>query len=86
MELIGRSIRTYVADRSNLEAASDMLAGSLFAGIAFSWARLGNIHAMSHPVSAFFNVPHGVANGILFPYRNVSLSFQKECWNRQSVN
>ena len=68
MELIGRSIRTYVADRSNLEAASDMLAGSLFAGIAFSWARLGNIHAMSHPVSAFFNVPHGVANGILFPY------------------
>lgn len=53
MELIGRSIRTYVADRSNLEAASDMLAGSLFAGIAFSWARLGNIHAMSHPVSAF---------------------------------
>ena len=68
MELIGRSIRTYVADRSNPEAASDMLAGSLFAGIAFSWARLGNIHAMSHPVSAFFNVPHGVANGILFPY------------------
>ena len=45
-----------------------MLAGSLFAGIAFSWARLGNIHAMSHPVSAFYNVPHGVANGILFPY------------------
>ena len=57
-----------MADRSNPEAASDMLAGSLFAGIAFSWARLGNIHAMSHPVSAFFNVPHGVANGILFPY------------------
>ena len=67
MELIGRSIRTYVADRSNLEAASDMLAGSLFAGIAFSWARLGNIHAMSHPVSAFFDVPHGVANAVLLP-------------------
>ena len=68
MELIGRSIRDYVADRSNVAAASDMLIGSLFAGIAFSWARLGNIHAMSHPVSAFYNVPHGVANGILFPY------------------
>ena len=67
MELIGRSIRTYVADRSNLEAASDMLAGSLFAGIAFSWARLGNIHAMSHPVSAYFHVAHGVANAILLP-------------------
>lgn len=68
MEMIGRSIRAYVKDRSNIEAASDMLVGSLFAGIAFSWARLGNIHAMSHPVSAFYNVPHGVANGILFPY------------------
>ena len=57
-----------MADRSNLEAASDMLAGSLFAGIAFPGQDFGNIHAMSHPVSAFFNVPHGVANGILFPY------------------
>lgn len=44
-----------------------MLVGSLFAGIAFSWARLGNVHAMSHPVSAYFDVPHGVANGILLP-------------------
>jgi alcohol dehydrogenase len=44
-----------------------MMVGSLFAGIAFSFARLGNIHAMSHPVSAFFDVPHGVANAVLFP-------------------
>ena len=29
--------------------------------------RLGNVHAMSHPVSAYFNVPHGVANSILLP-------------------
>ena len=44
-----------------------MLVGSLFAGIAFSFARLGNVHAMSHPVSAFFDVPHGVANAVLLP-------------------
>ena len=25
------------------------------------------VHAMSHPVSAYFNVPHGVANAILLP-------------------
>ena len=67
MELIGRSIRGYVACRENEQAAEDMLVGSLFAGIAFSWARLGNVHAMSHPVSAYFDVPHGVANGILLP-------------------
>jgi alcohol dehydrogenase len=45
-----------------------MAVASNFAGIAFAWARLGNVHAMSHPVSAYFNVPHGVANAILLPY------------------
>lgn len=67
LELIGKNIRRYVADRTNVEAAEGMLTGSLFAGIAFSWARLGDVHAMSHPVSAYFNVPHGVANAILLP-------------------
>ena len=55
------------ARRTDLEAAEAMLTGSLFAGIAFSFARLGNVHAMSHPVSAFFNVAHGVANAVLLP-------------------
>lgn len=67
LELIGRSIRRYVANRTDEEAANDMIVGSLFAGLAFSWARLGNVHAMSHPVSAYFDVPHGVANAILLP-------------------
>ncbi|MGN0383066.1 MAG: iron-containing alcohol dehydrogenase [Eubacterium sp.] len=67
LELIGHNIRTYVANRSNKSAAEAMLLGSLFAGIAFSHARLGDVHAMSHPVSAFFDVPHGVANAILLP-------------------
>lgn len=67
MELIGGNIRKFVADRTNIEAAEAMLVGSLFAGIAFSFARLGNVHAMSHPVSAYFDVPHGVANAVLLP-------------------
>lgn len=67
MELIGGNIRRYVANRTDIEAAQAMLVGSLFAGIAFSFARLGNVHAMSHPVSAHFNVAHGVANAILLP-------------------
>jgi alcohol dehydrogenase len=67
LELIGANIRSYVAKPGNVDAAQGMLVGSMFAGIAFSWARLGNVHAMSHPVSAYFNVPHGVANAILLP-------------------
>lgn len=67
MELIGENIRRFVANRTDVEAAEAMMVGSLFAGIAFSFARLGNVHAMSHPVSAFFDVPHGVANAVLLP-------------------
>ena len=67
MEMIGGNIRQFVASRDNAEAAANMLVGSNFAGLAFAWAKLGNIHAMSHPVSGFFHVAHGVANAILMP-------------------
>lgn len=67
MELIGKYIRRFVANRKDQEAACAMMAASTFAGVAFAFARLGNIHAMSHPVSAFFHVPHGVANAVLMP-------------------
>ena len=67
LELIGSNIRSYVADRKDRQAAEGMLLGSLFAGIAFSHARLGDVHAMSHPVSAFFDVAHGLANAVLLP-------------------
>lgn len=67
MKLIGKNIRNYCANRTDETAAEKMLSGSMFAGIAFSWARLGNVHAMSHPVSAIYHVPHGMANAILLP-------------------
>lgn len=67
LELIGANIKTYVEDRKDRKATEAMLLGSLFAGIAFSHARLGDVHAMSHPVSAFFDVPHGLANAVLLP-------------------
>ena len=67
LELLGKNIKPYVADRTDDDVAGAMLLGSLFAGIAFSHARLGNVHAMSHPVSAYYDVPHGLANAIILP-------------------
>ena len=67
MELIGGNIRKFVARRNDPDAACAMMLGSTFAGIAFANNRLGDIHAMSHPVSAFFHVAHGVANAVLMP-------------------
>lgn len=67
MELIGKNLRNFVKNRGDKEAACGMMIGSNFAGISFAWARLGNVHAMSHPVSAFYHVPHGIANSVLLP-------------------
>lgn len=67
MRMIHQHLRAYVADRGNIEAASGMIVASLLAGIAFGVARLGNVHAMAHPLGGFFDVPHGVANAILLP-------------------
>lgn len=67
LELIGNNLRRFVACRTDREAACAMMAGSTFAGIAFASARCGDVHAMSHPVSAYFHVAHGVANAILLP-------------------
>ena len=67
MELIGKNVRRFVANRKDEKAACAMMTGSNFAGISFAWAKLGNVHAMSHPVSAFYHVPHGVANSVLLP-------------------
>lgn len=68
MRLIGKYLRAYVANRKNLEAAGAMQVASSMAGVAFGVARLGNVHAMAHPLGGFFNVPHGVANAILLPH------------------
>jgi alcohol dehydrogenase len=68
MRLIGKYLRLFVANRENREAAAGMMIASNLAGVAFAIARLGNIHAMAHPLGGFFNVPHGVANAILLPH------------------
>lgn len=67
MELIGSNLRSFVACRDDLEAASAMMIGSAMAGAALALGRLGLIHAMSHPISAYYDTPHGVANAVLAP-------------------
>lgn len=68
MRLIGKYLRAYAANRKNLEAAGAMLVASSMAGISFGVARLGNVHAMAHPLGGFFGIAHGVANAVLLPH------------------
>jgi len=68
IEMIGEHLRTACANDHELEATEQMLLASCMAGVAFSQTRLGNVHAMSHPVGAQFGVHHGMANAILLPH------------------
>jgi alcohol dehydrogenase len=67
MSLIGQNIRKFVANRADNISASNMLIASTLAGIAFSNSRLGDIHAMSHPISARYHTAHGLTNAALLP-------------------
>jgi alcohol dehydrogenase class IV len=65
MQLISKNIRTAYADGSNLAARSNMLEGSLLAGMAFCTAGVTAVHAFAYPIGAEFHIPHGVANSIM---------------------
>ena len=65
---IGRSLRTAVANGNNLQARHDMSIGSLYAGMALANAGVTAVHALAYPLGGQFNIPHGVANGLLLPY------------------
>jgi alcohol dehydrogenase class IV len=51
----------------DIDVRSEMLLGSLEAGIAFSNASVALVHGMARPVGAYFHVPHGLSNAILLP-------------------
>jgi alcohol dehydrogenase class IV len=68
MIMIGRSLRTAVANGNDREARYNMAIGSLYAGISLANAGVTAVHALAYPLGGQFNVPHGIANGLLLPY------------------
>ncbi|WP_047155380.1 iron-containing alcohol dehydrogenase [Aneurinibacillus tyrosinisolvens] len=68
MMLVAKYLRPSTASRTNEEAKTAMAMASLQAGLAFSNAILGAVHAMSHAVGGYLDMPHGKLNAILLPY------------------
>lgn len=50
-----------------IEALEGMSIACLEAGIAFSNAILGAVHALAHPLGGMYDIHHGVANVVLLP-------------------
>ncbi|MGH7472690.1 MAG: iron-containing alcohol dehydrogenase, partial [Candidatus Methylomirabilales bacterium] len=51
-------------DPLDLEHRTEMLLGSLLAGLAFSQTETAAAHAISYPLTSHFGIPHGQATGI----------------------
>lgn len=51
----------------DIEARAQMLEASYLAGLAFTVACVGNVHACAHAIGGLYHVPHGKANAILLP-------------------
>jgi len=63
-----RHLEQAIHEPENLEARSEMMLASLEAGLAFSNAILGAVHAMAHSLGGFLDLPHGACNAILLPH------------------
>lgn len=68
LDLLGNSIHTACTDPQNREARSDMLLGSMLAGMAFANAPVAAVHALAYPLGGHFHVPHGLSNALVLPY------------------
>ncbi|NLD26602.1 MAG: iron-containing alcohol dehydrogenase, partial [Acholeplasmataceae bacterium] len=68
VEIIFQNIEKAYYNGMNLDARFNMLKASYYAGLAFTRAYVGNVHAIAHTFGGFYGVPHGLANAVILPY------------------
>ena len=66
-----RLVATYLPltmkEPDNLEYRTHTMLASMHAGLAFSNASLGAVHAMAHSLGGYLDLPHGMCNALLLP-------------------
>lgn len=68
VKLIFDNLELCYKDGKNIEARSNMLLASFYAGAAFSRACVGNVHAIAHTLGGLYGTAHGLANAVILPY------------------
>lgn len=64
---IFRCLDRAYTDGHDLEARQEMLLASFKAGVAFTRAGVGNVHAIAHTLGGLYNTAHGLANAVILP-------------------
>jgi alcohol dehydrogenase len=68
INLVWNNLEAAVTQPTAMPARENMVLGSLQAGIAFSNASLGAVHALSHPLGGYLDLPHGECNALLLEH------------------
>ena len=68
IKLINSNLVALVANPSDILLREQVMLGSMKAGLAFSNAILGAVHAMSHSLGGYLDLPHGLCNAILLDH------------------
>ena len=67
-KLIFENLETCYNDGKNVEARGQMLLASFYAGMAFTRAYVGYVHAIAHNLGGMYGIPHGLANAVILPH------------------
>ncbi len=65
VDLVARNLYMTIKNPKDIYARSGMMRASLLAGLAFSNASLGAVHALAHAVGGVSDLPHGFCNAVL---------------------
>ena len=68
IRLINRNLEPLVQNIANTELRERIMLASMQAGLAFSNAILGAVHAMSHSLGGYLDLPHGLCNAMLLEH------------------
>jgi alcohol dehydrogenase class IV len=66
--LVYENLRVACAKPRDLEARERMALAATYAGLAFTRANVGYVHAISHQLGGKYHTPHGLANAMMLPH------------------
>lgn len=68
IRLINRNLEPLIHNTANAYLREQIMLASMQAGLAFSNAILGAVHAMSHSLGGYLDLPHGLCNSLLLEH------------------
>lgn len=68
VKMIFENVKVAYDDGKNIDARNNMLKASYYAGMAFTRAYVGYVHAIGHNLGGMYHVPHGLAMAVILPH------------------